>query len=119
MRIEFKITDENINDIVCTALEGGINYWCNRVKVKGGDYKGTECASDSVSLGATLLLHTIDGEVAELNKSVLERGVALFMEEDGYGIIDPETLTLDTGQIDADVADIIIQLAVFGENIYG
>ena len=24
----FNITDEQLDDIMCTALEGGITYWC-------------------------------------------------------------------------------------------
>ena len=26
------VTPEDIDDIMCAALEGGITYWCNRAK---------------------------------------------------------------------------------------
>ena len=27
------VTEEDIDDIMCSALEGGITYWCNAAKV--------------------------------------------------------------------------------------
>ena len=33
--IYLEITGRDIDDIMATALEGGITYWCTRVKVKG------------------------------------------------------------------------------------
>lgn len=29
IRLEVVVTDENINDIMACALEGGINYWAD------------------------------------------------------------------------------------------
>ena len=34
-----KLTPQDIDDIMVSALEGGINYWCRRVVVQG-DYLG-------------------------------------------------------------------------------
>jgi len=42
--LEINVTQEDIDDIVTTALEGGINYWCGKVEVDG-DYLG-EYASE-------------------------------------------------------------------------
>ena len=33
--VTFKVLDEDIDDIMCTALEGGITYWCNRAEIVG------------------------------------------------------------------------------------
>ena len=33
--ISVRISTEDIDDIVTTALEGGICYWCRRAEVKG------------------------------------------------------------------------------------
>ena len=32
---EVKVTAEDIDDIMCSALEGGINYWCCKAEVVG------------------------------------------------------------------------------------
>lgn len=48
------VTDEDIDDIMVSALEGGINHWCAEAKVQG-EYLG-EFASDQISRGGTLLL---------------------------------------------------------------
>lgn len=34
--LEIVLTQEDIDDIMCGALEGGINYWCDEAKVMGG-----------------------------------------------------------------------------------
>lgn len=37
VELEVNVTQEDIDDIVTTALEGGINYWCRKAEVVG-DY---------------------------------------------------------------------------------
>ena len=53
--LKIDITTEDIDDIMCSALEGGITYWCCRAEVVG-DYLG-DFASEQISRGGTLLLH--------------------------------------------------------------
>ena len=50
--ISVRISTEDIDDIVTTALEGGICYWCRRAEVKG-KYLG-EFASEQISRGGVL-----------------------------------------------------------------
>ena len=38
------VTDEDIDDIMVSALEGGINHWCAEAKVQG-EYLGERHAS--------------------------------------------------------------------------
>ena len=114
-----KITAEDIDDIMCSALEGGITYWCNCAKVVG-NYLG-EYAHEQISKGGTLLLcDTEEDEEYELTRDKLLNGIKLAYEQNwfsSYGwVIGQE---LDTCQIDADVADTIIQLSLFGEVVYG
>ena len=61
-----RVRNEDIDDIMVSALEGGINYWCRKAEVKGG-YLG-EYASDQISRGGELILHDtedIDAEDAD------------------------------------------------------
>ena len=70
--ISVRISTEDIDDIVTTALEGGICYWCRRAEVKG-KYLG-EFASEQISRGGVLVLHdserTEQGKVAQRSKTV-------------------------------------------------
>lgn len=70
----YNFTIEDINDLVVTALEGGINYWCSEAKIvkEDGKYKGVspddlskvEFASDVIGNGGELQL--TDAEDPEL-----------------------------------------------------
>jgi hypothetical protein len=54
------IKDEQIDNWLSGAFEGGSNYWCIGIKVKNGDYKGTKYASDCVSKGGIIIATTSD-----------------------------------------------------------
>ena len=118
--INLEITGRDIDDIMATALEGGITYWCTRVKVEG-EYLG-EYASDQISRGGTLKIYDSEGEaVYELTSEKFTRGLKKYLKNPTY-----ETLyfkdgkyKVDVGSIDACAADSIIQYALFDEIIYG
>ncbi len=100
----------NIDDIICTALEGGINYWAISAKPKNGDYKGADYASDCISKGGTIMVKTDDGKLHELNLETLKKGIELYAEKEGSDFLD---------DLDSSGADCIIQYALFGEIVYG
>ena len=118
-----RVSNEDIDDIVCTALEGGINYWCCDAEVVG-EYLG-EWASDQISRGGTLKLYDIESDdVWTLDKAKLLNGISLaitngFLLEYEWAKFENEIITIDTCQIDAEVADAIIQYALFGELVFG
>lgn len=118
LNINFDVEYDNevIDDIMATALEGGITYWCDNAEVVG-DYLG-EFASEQISRGGTLKLHdseehktyelALDKFLVGLAKVVSERGLDVLY----HGKIEP-------ANIDAEDADAIIQYAIFGEVVYG
>jgi len=113
-----EITDQMIDDFLCAAFEGGINYWCTGVKVVGKFPKGAEYASDCVSRGSTLILTEDCGEGDPPRKRELTREKML------YGIRTEaarEGVTIEAlyENHDASTADCIVQLAVLGELVYG
>lgn len=117
--IDVELTQEDIDDIMCSALEGGINYWCREAEVVG-EYLG-EYASDQISRGGSLILH--DAESSD--KWVLTihdflKGVKLWVQngEDRYGALQNDG-TLDTCEIDGEMADMIVQYAIFGKIVFG
>lgn len=113
-----KLSKQDIDDIVCTALEGGITYWCDYARVDG-DYLG-EYVSDQISRGGSLILHD---EEDDLEYALdLDNFIGGFVTacKDGYAYewFDDDG-SVDFGMIDADAADVIIQYALFGEVVYG
>lgn len=112
-----RVTGEDIDDIMVSALEGGIAYWCERCEVVGG-YRGTY-ASEQISRGGTLILHDEDGGHV-LTLETFLRGLRMWLElpDTSLACIDGGD-HMDTDAIDAEAADCIVQLALFGEVIYG
>lgn len=111
-----KVTDEDIDDIMCSALEGGICYWCDRAEV-AGDYLG-EYAHEQISRGGTLLLHDREGEAAvRLTLEKFMYGLRRFLSGNLAKVVFKGRI--DPGEIDGARADSIIQYAVFDEIIYG
>ncbi len=127
----FNITDEQLDEIMCTALEGGITYWCDEAKVVG-DYLG-EYAHEQIARGRQLILSdSEEGKTYELNKEKLLKGLELYLTNGGDAeiasreIVDTAEVaaatyeyTIDTCEVDAVVADEIVQYALFGDVIYG
>ena len=110
------ITDENIDDIMVGALEGGITYWCSECRVVD-KYLG-KYASEQISRGGQLVFVVPDDDKGEyvMNKSHFLKGLQMFLEQHPECIVDGE---LDTCLIDGMYADCIIQYALFGELVFG
>lgn len=116
---QIKVTQEDIDDIMCSALEGGITYWCNKAEVVG-EYLG-EYASEQISRGGILLLHDAEeDEVYDLDLNHLLSGIKQAYEGNYFSEYEwCDGKTIDTCQVDAEVADVIVQLALFDEVVYG
>jgi hypothetical protein len=115
-----KVTQQDIDDIMCAALEGGISYWCGRAEVVG-EYLG-EYASEQISRGGTLKLYDCEDmdEVYELDITKLLNGIKKAYEGGYYAEYEwCDGEKLDTCQVDAEVADVIVQIALFGDVVYG
>ena len=118
-----EISDDLIEDILCGAFEGGITYWANNISChdnedmkKGGGWKH-EYLTKTKKKNAKLIIHTISGgQVAMSKKSIIDTLQKMDNPENGYtkalGRILNETY-------DADDSDIVVQMACFGEVVYG
>ena len=119
VKTEWTFSPQDIGDLLVCALEGGINYWCN--KAEQGSYPDVpleykdriEYASDFIGYGGTLILHDDEtGKKHELDITKFLKGIERYCEESGTA---PQNL-MDTH--DAGVADQIVQYAIFDELVY-
>ena len=117
----FKLTREDIDDIMVGALEGGINYWCQEAEVVEAD-RVADWGHEQIARGGYLRLHDIE-DYDEVNVLTLEKFLAGFKKwfeegHDEYGAVDLNTGEVDCCQIDASCADEIIQFALFGKLVF-
>ena len=107
------VSDEDINNVLVGAFEGGSNYWLEKVIVKDNDYKGGEYASDVIGRGGELILRTTEGEKNLLTEAKMIDGFQKYLDNNG------KNYPFDNGQPDAYTYDNILQYALFGELVYG
>jgi hypothetical protein len=114
----FEISNQDIEDLLVTAFEGGINYWCDKVIIK--EYPESledknMLASDILAHGAVLTL--CDAESSDkwdLTLDKFTQGLKMHLENTEYSSMED---LMDS--YDANDADCIIQYAIFNELIFG
>ena len=106
--VETNLDEQFVKDIMVTAVEGGINYWA--------------CLT-SVERDADLNVLSIEGHDAEdeetefkADLSTILLGLQMCVTEGRY--VDA-IRNSDASELDADDADLILQMGVFGEVVYG
>ena len=104
-----EISAEDMENIVCTAFEGGINYWCS--SADGMHTQAEDYCPDGWAYRLRLNEED-DTEPATLDAETLQKGIMICLEKF------PWHVQLD-GDFDAGNADAIVQCAVFGDIVYG
>ena len=121
-RIE--ISDEMIEDILCTAFEGGITYWAENISCKDNDDMKKvggwkhEYLTKTKKKDAVMFIHdAYDGDKHPITKKSIIDALQK-MDNPKYQYTKALNRIL-IGQSDADDADIVVQTACFGEVVYG
>jgi len=101
------------------ALEGGSNHWIAYIHTGGHVLKS---GFDVVDSNFEIVIHEDDGSFDD-EETETHRVKAFDVIVDGINLLDPErqrlALTVDElGQLDANDYDLIIQLGVFGKEVY-
>ena len=142
--IQVKITKEDVLDIICSAVNGGVGYW-GETSANGEDY--SEAKKHLVEQGVDLkdicyeevfAQILFDGKSLEITDIENDKKYFLSLEKlfiglqaaieegyyshynwyvpkgDGFG-----EWQLNCCQVDSAVADIIIQFSLFGEVLFG
>lgn len=119
VKSDVTLTQQDIDDIMVSALEGGINYWCREAEVVE-EKRCAEWGHEQITHDGGLILHDAESnDKWELTREKFLEGFKLWLENGGdkYGAV--SNGEVDCGEIDAECADSIIQYAIFGEVIYG
>jgi len=117
--IQIPITGEQIENIIVTALEGGIGYWAclnNATPEWNNKLEGlpaSQYAAQLIFEGKTVEFTDAEDEDVrwDLDLPRLLNGIRQNAEA--------ESGSIDLDDIDAEIADCIIQYALFGELVYG
>lgn len=117
------IQAKRVGDLLCSAFEGGSNYWYTILEHYQAPHVGKKelCYAHMV-LAPTGLGHTVittnecdaRDELHVLNRAACLQGLVLMQKEYPKAWLD--FLNEDD---DADTADVFLQLCLFGEVIYG
>lgn len=114
--------DQYLDDLITTAVEGGINYWA-----AVSDYEWSDDGPTSVVV-YDLEAGDLDGPGVPIGRAEIRKALALIMDatheikylhSGARGRIFAATMENDAAEIDADDADTIMQVAVLGEIVYG
>ena len=123
---------EFLNDIVTTAVEGGTGYWAYTSGYKWGDGQPTVATLTEIEAGMpgetkprTMVLDA--DAVARGIGRIVKRTMPVVGMNGNPGGLHPSYVKLiagasainDGGDIDAELADIIAQAAMFNEIVYG
>jgi hypothetical protein len=106
------VSSQQIADLVITAFEGGITYWCESCDC-GSAYQ--KPATYDGPFEWTLKLHDEDDDVT-LTPEKIQTGLQK-LADDFPTIFN--RCTDEDGDYDGDDADIFMQLCLFGEVVYG
>lgn len=132
--VPITLTEEFLADVLCTAIEGGVDYWADisdikkrtrtADKVQDWDYVSARFTEREPSAEAA---ENADGErktkvvgyaeLAEGIQRVLTPGFKVNDEIRGW--LSSSAGSNDAGMVDVTVADVVIQAAMYGEIVYG
>lgn len=113
-----KARDQLLLDLFTTAIEGGINYWAevesyHYLKDGKDDVLGFHAVIDEIEAGCR---YTVDRSVIDMGLRRARRTPGIHFSTEPP----PVVVTDDTDwDFDAGDADMIVQLGLFGEVVYG
>jgi len=121
MKIELEVhyDDQFLEDIIVTAFEGGSNYWIEYINFENNKPRGIPTSVwvfEKLKDGETIVLYLEDDERAFLTMRRLKCGVKKYFS-DSKNLIGG--LDLEFSDYDTDVADSVLQYAVFDKLVYG
>jgi hypothetical protein len=117
VKVQVPITVERIKDLLCSAIEGGSNYWVGTLDRKGGITRAqAEYRQDVpfVKGGWLELIEQDDEKTHRLDIKKIKSGMQVFATKFPRHFGD----FMDEND-DAETGDVFLQCCIFGDTIYG
>ncbi len=110
--------DELMSDLLCSAFEGGSNYWCtveDLVYPKGKTKKDFTYIYELPFHGGAVKIKADEGKgIFTLDRQALDRGWIVFRDECARHYADAMCETAD-----ATTGDVFLQACLFGKIVFG
>lgn len=129
IQVPVEVDDEFFDNLLCTAFEGGSNYWIDHVIINhpAGDkpkgVPGSLWASAALNAGGSVMIYPQEeADVYRLTKEKFVAGLQAWVSTyPGKAPLTTENKKgcLDGCNMDADDADCILQYALFKEVVFG
>ena len=116
-KMETRTAAQLREDLLCSALEGGSNYWYEIVGDNMSETDSQFMSAVPTTETGFLMIDDQEGQLDEpfrLNRSALVKGFGIFKEK--YPRHYKDAVNEDD---DADTGDIFLQCCIFGEAIFG
>lgn len=121
------LPDQRLSDLLCTAVEGGSNYWapmCRAVRTDG-EYQSVDVfiepnlVKTATGKCSTYVEHGVTW--ARVTLDDLRRGVSLLTTSPklNFAVGAKHLADIVNENDDAETADVVLQLALFGEIVFG
>lgn len=117
MEIKIEVTDQTIDDTLCAAFEGGSAYWARIDRGTDRAAVGARYSHEIPMRGGVLQLVCPDYPeciARPLDRAAIAAGLKLMAEQHPRHFAD---MIGENG--DATTGDVLVQLAVFGELVFG
>lgn len=119
--ITTEVSDQRVRDLLCCAMEGGISYWA-RVEGYDGDSGAVEFPHFEMPFvgGAVLIRGILDennDQLLRLDREAIQRGLILMADPSKVPPYHLANFMMESE--DAETGDVLVQLALFGEIVYG
>ena len=114
VNVTITFTREFLADILCTAIEGGINYWAAIKDVQRNEELGVVSCSLKDA-------EDDEDEWHDVSTDTIIKGIELYLSNrDNFTKrLYQELLTGNAADYDVDDADLLVQLGLFGNIVYG
>ena len=119
IKITLEISDEILLNLLCSAFEGGSNYWYTDVAehtdpTHADDENCHHWAEWNPVYGGSIVVTDEEGEKHLIDRAALQRGMQIMVQN--Y----PQHFdNVITGDDDAETGDVFLQCCCFGEIVYG
>lgn len=124
MNATISITDRQVADLLCSAFEGGSNYWITAMTIRKGKHDGRPWGDEYTptyiaapfSTGGAVEIDPGEGDpIVTLDLAALQRGVFVMANRWPQHFAN----ALSESNADAETGDVFLQCCLFGDIIYG